>query len=101
MGSGTLGAGGTGDVATTGASSSGDPSASSPLLAPPTPDSSGGGSGALLDIVVHQRDRFRQRVAQLEDEKSESCLEKECPCLEASLPCTQQHTVGCAWKAII
>ncbi|KAL6755223.1 CASP C terminal-domain-containing protein [Haematococcus lacustris] len=27
-------------------------------------------AGSLLDIVVHQRDRFRQRMAQLEEEKS-------------------------------
>ncbi len=39
------------------------------LVAPATPDASGGTSGSLLDIVVHQRDRFRQRAAQLEDEQ--------------------------------
>ncbi|GLC42313.1 hypothetical protein PLESTB_000660600 [Pleodorina starrii] len=31
----------------------------------------GGGGGSLLDIVVSQRDRFRQRMVQLEEEKSQ------------------------------
>ncbi len=32
-------------------------------------DPSGAGGGGLLEIVVSQRDRFRQRMAQLEEEK--------------------------------
>lgn len=55
--------------ASTGADAVGEGGAGS--LAPSTPDSGGegGGGGALLDIVVSQRDRFRQRVLQLEEEK--------------------------------
>lgn len=43
-------------------------------MAPGTPPSSdsGGGGAALLDIVVSQRDRFRQRVTQLEEAKGKS-----------------------------
>jgi len=47
---------------------------SSELLMPGTPDAADGGSldsqaASMLDIVVSQRDRFRQRVTQLEEEK--------------------------------
>ena len=34
-------------------------------------DAAGGASGGLLEIVVGQRDRFRQRALQLEEEKGE------------------------------
>lgn len=49
-----------------------DSLAAGSLLAPSTPDSHGSestGAGGMLDIVVSQRDRFRTRVTQLEEEK--------------------------------
>jgi len=37
---------------------------------PPTPDANDPSSiSSLLDIVISQRDRFRQRMGQLEEEK--------------------------------
>ncbi|GIL61748.1 hypothetical protein Vafri_16138, partial [Volvox africanus] len=46
----------------------------------------GGGGGSLLEIVVSQRDRFRQRMVQLEDEKSQ---------LSDELHKTQQQLQSC------
>lgn len=40
-------------------------------------DGSGSGSESLLGIVVSQRDRFRQRVASLEEEKGEDGLSSQ------------------------
>jgi hypothetical protein len=68
--SGSLGVIHSGDLAALSASPSAAALVEGPAAAA-TGGADGGGGGSLLDIVVSQRDRFRQRMVQLEEEKSE------------------------------